>query len=227
MIAGRDMSPAPFLGVLMLDTRFPRPPGDVGHPASFAMPVRHRVVAGASPQRVVREADAALIAPFIETARALVAEGAAAITTSCGFLARWQHALQAALPVPVWSSSLLALPGLRAQWPGIVTVDAAALGADVLGAADAAADTPVQGLDPASPLVRTLLQDRPELDGPAARQTTVEAAQALCRHAPQIGAIVLECTNLPPYAEAVRVATGRPVHHLLSLVHARWATLPR
>ena len=64
------------LGVLMLDTRFPRLPGDVGHPASFSMPVRHRVVTGASPQRVVRQADPALLAPFIAAARSLVAEGA-------------------------------------------------------------------------------------------------------------------------------------------------------
>ena len=47
----------PFLGVLMLQTRFPRLPGDVGHPASFSMPVHHRVVPGASAQRVVREGD--------------------------------------------------------------------------------------------------------------------------------------------------------------------------
>src|SRR5262245_24606399 len=99
-------SPPGFLGVLMLDTRFPRVVGDVGNPKSFAMPVQHRVVAGASPQRVVREGDPALLQPFIDTARQLVDDGARAITTSCGFLVQFQQALQAALPVPVWSPSL-------------------------------------------------------------------------------------------------------------------------
>src|SRR5215510_11888351 len=112
-------NPSGFLGVLMLDTRFPRVPGDIGNPATFAVPVRHRIVAGASPQRVVREGDPALLAPFLDAARALVAEGAAAITTSCGFLVEYQAALQAELPVPVWTSSLLKLPELAA--PGVVT----------------------------------------------------------------------------------------------------------
>src|SRR5574337_872851 len=48
----------PFLGLLRLQTRFPRLPGDAGEPASWPMPVRLAVVAGASPQRVVRQADA-------------------------------------------------------------------------------------------------------------------------------------------------------------------------
>ena len=60
------------LGILMLDTRFPRLPGDVGHPASWSMPVRLRVVQGASPLRVVQQADTTLLEPFIDAARALV-----------------------------------------------------------------------------------------------------------------------------------------------------------
>lgn len=210
------------LGILMLDTRFPRPPGDVGHAATFAMPVRYAVVRGASPQRVVRDADRGLLGPFIDAARALVADGAAAITTSCGFLARWQTELQAAVPVPVWTSSLLLVPELAALRPGVITVDAGALDAAVLRGAGADPATPVQGIAPASALARTLLDDRPELDMQAAERTVVEAAEALVTRHPHIGAIVFECTNLPPYAAAVEAACGLPVHHLPSLVHARW-----
>lgn len=218
-----DDRPMPCLGVLMLQTRFPRLPGDVGHPATFTMPVRRRIVAGATPQRVVRDADPALLAPFIATGRELVAEGAAAITTSCGFLARWQQALQAALPVPVWTSSLLALPALPR--PGVITVDAAALDAAVLRGAGADPATPVQGLDPASALVRTLLEDREQLDVAAAEATVLAAAAALLAREPELRSLVLECTNLPPYAEALQRATGLPVHHLPGLVEARWSAL--
>jgi hypothetical protein len=216
-------SGAGFLGVLMLETQFPRVLGDIGNPASFAMPVQHRVVAGASPQRVVRERDPALLQPFIDAARALVADGAAAITTSCGFLVTFQTALQAALPVPVWTSSLLALPSLQA--PGVITVDAGALGAVHLQAAGAAPDTPLVGLEPGCHLQRTLLEDRPTLDALRAEADAVQAARTLMRQHPQVRSVVLECTNLPPYADAIRRASGRPVVHLLSLVHERWATL--
>jgi len=205
-----------WLGILMLDTHFPRPPGDVGHPASWRMPVRYRTVAGASPQRVVREADPSLLAPFVDAARALQAEGASAITTSCGFLVRFQDALQAALDVPVWTSSLLALPSLPR--PGVITVDAASL-------AGLAGDTPVEGLAPGCSLQRTLLDDLPALDPQAAEADTVAAATRLVQRHPDIEHLVLECTNLPPYAAAVQRATGRPVHHLMTFVHERWEPL--
>jgi hypothetical protein len=213
-----------FLGILMLDTQFPRPLGDVGHAGSWRMPVRYRVVAGASPQRVVQQADATLLAPFLQAAQALVAEGAVAITTSCGFLVRFQAALAAALPVPVWTSSLLLLPGLNR--PGVITVDASSLGVRELQAAGADPATPVQGLEPGCSLQITLLGNGPELDKPAARAQTVAAAQRLVQRHPEIENLVLECTNLPPYAAAVQQATGRPVHHLMTLVHERWSFLP-
>ena len=214
-----------MLGVLMLQTQFPRPAGDVGHPASFRMPVRWQVVAGATPGRVVPQTDDALLQPFIQAARELVDLGAQAVTTSCGFLVRFQRELQAALPVPVWTSSLLKLPELHR--PGVLTVDARSLGLAELACAGAAADTPVEGLAPGCSLQRTLLQDLPVLDQAAACTEVVEAALRLVRRHPQLDAIVLECTNMPPYANAVAQATGLPVHHLMTLVHERWARLPR
>ena len=217
------MKPVPTLGVLMLETRFPRVPGDIGHPQSLPFPVRYRVVRRASPQRVVRDRDPALLQPFIDAGLALVDEGAAAITTSCGFLVLFQQALQAALPVPVWTSSLLLLPELqRHAAAGIVTVDGAALGPDHLRAAGAAPDTPVEGLAPGCAFQRCLLRDEATLDVDAARQATVAAAQRLVARRPDIDAIVLECTNMPPYADAVRAATGRSVHDLISLLTARF-----
>jgi hypothetical protein len=80
------------IGILMLETRFPRIPGDLGNSTSFPFPIVHRVVPRATPERVVTECDAALLEPFIEGARALEREGALAITTNCGFLAMFQPA---------------------------------------------------------------------------------------------------------------------------------------
>jgi hypothetical protein len=212
-----------MLGVLMLQTQFPRPAGDVGHPASFRMPVRWQVVQGATPCRVVPQTDAALLRPFIDAAHELVSQGARALTTSCGFLVRFQRELQAALPVPVWTSSLLKLPELRR--PGVLTVDAASLGPTELACAGAAADTPVEGLAPGCSLQRTLLRDLPTLDALEDRRDVVQAALRLVQRHPGLDSIVLECTNMPPYADAVAQATGLPVHHLMTLVHERWAQM--
>ena len=213
----------PFLGVLMLDTRFPRLPGDVGHPGSFTMPVRHRVVPGASARRAVREGDPTLLAPFIDGGRALVSEGARALTTSCGFLVLMQQPLQQALAVPVWTSSLLALPGL--ERPGVLTVDADALGPAHLQAAGADPATPVEGLPAGGHLQRVLLEDLTELDPVRAQAEVLQAARRLLARHPEVRTLLLECTNLAPYAAALAAATGRPVHHLMSLVHERWSLM--
>jgi len=184
------------------------------------MPVRTIVVPGATPRRVVRGADAALLAPFVDAGRCLVADGAAALTTSCGFLLRLQAALRDALPVPVWTSSLLALPALPA--PGVLTVDAEAFDAGLLRAAGAPDDIPVEGLAPGGHLQRVLLEDQPTLNVERAETEVVAAAQRLVRRAPWVQTIVFECTNLPPYAGAVRRATGRRTFDLIDLVTERW-----
>lgn len=215
------------LGVLMLDTHFPRVVGDIGNPATFAGAVRYLAVRGASPQRVVRSADRTLLAPFISAGRKLVSAGATAIVTSCGFLILFQRELQLELPVPVWTSSLLLVPEIQASLPegrivGVLTVDAEALGAEHLRAAGAPPGTPLAGLAPGCAFQRTLLNDEPGLDVASARQATVAAAHSLIASHPEVGAIVLECTNMPPYAEAVRVATGVPVHDITTLIADRF-----
>jgi hypothetical protein len=218
--------PRSVLGILMLDTHFPRLAGDIGHPQTFPFAVQRRLVQGASPRRVVRERDPALLAPFIAAARRLVDdEGATAITTSCGFLVLWQRELQAALPVPVWTSSLLLLPDL--PHAGVVTVDAAALTPAHLAAAGAEPTTPVEGLAPGCALQRSLLDDLPELDADDARAQVVAAAERLLRREPALTDIVLECTNMPPYAQAVRRATGRRVHDITTLIARRFTAAQR
>ncbi len=215
----------PFLGILMLDTQFPRPLGDAGNPASWAMPVHRVTVRGASPHRVVRLGDVGLLDAFVQAGLALVADGAGALTTSCGFLVTFQAELQAALPVPVWTSSLLALPHLvnAGRTPGVITVDAGALGPSHWHAAQASSDTPVVGLEPGGHLQTTLLENRSWLDSAAAERDAVAAGLRLINEHPDVDTIVLECTNLPPYADAIRHATGRPVEHLVSWVQRQWS----
>ncbi len=207
-----------FLGVVMLDTRFPRLPGDIGHPDAFGVPVRQRVVLGAGPGKIVQTAAglrAANVAPaFVQAVQALANEGALAITTSCGFLVLLQHELQAAVPVPVITSSLLQLPALlvRQRKVGVLTISSAALGADHLLAAgvpqERLQDVLVQGVDPAGEFASAILGNRETMDIEKAHGDVVAAAMALKQREPSLQAMVLECTNLPPYRHAIEAATG-------------------
>lgn len=207
-----------FLGVVMLDTRFPRLPGDIGHPDAFGVPVRQRVVPGAGPGKIVQTAAglrAAGVAPaFVLAVQALAGEGALAITTSCGFLVLLQQELQAATSVPVVTSSLLQLPGLLAHQAkvGVLTISSAALGADHLLAAgvpqERLQDVLVQGVDPAGEFAAAILGNCETMDVEKARGDVVAAALALKQREPSLQAMVLECTNLPPYRQAIEAATG-------------------
>lgn len=219
-----------FLGVLVLDTRFPRPVGDVGNPASFAFPVRYRQVAAATPRRVVREHAQGLLDAFIAAGESLVADGAVGLGTSCGFLALFQRELAAALPVPVATSSLLQVAWLAPLLPagstiGVVTIDAAALSPAHLAAVGVPADLPIEGVDAAGEFATRILGDAPTLDLVAAERDVVDAARRLVARRPDVGAIVLECTNMPPYAAAVQRATGRPVYDVLTLLDWFWRGL--
>jgi hypothetical protein len=213
----------PFVGVLMLDTRFPRLPGDIGHPQTFAragIAVRFRVVRGATPERVVIDADASLLDPFVAAARDLVAQGAELLTTSCGFLAAHQRELQGAVDVPVIASSLLLCR--RLARPGIVTIDADALTPALLLAAGVKKGTPVQAVDASSAWRRGILGNHDDLEHAEGEAAVVRAARELVARHPQVEDIVLECTNMPPHRAAVASATQRRVHDIESAVIDAW-----
>lgn len=216
-------TPAPFLGVILLDTHFMRPPGDIGQAETYrraGIPVRFVRVTAATARRVVQQADPALLAPFVQAAQALEQAGAALITTSCGFLARYQKHLQAAVGVPVISSSLLMCRSLSPV--GIVTFDAHSLNVAVLAGAGVPPLTPVEGLKPGCTLQTAILQDQPVMDLTRTRDDVVQAALRLQQRHPQLQHIVLECTNMPPYRDAVAQATGCQVHDLETLLLDQW-----
>lgn len=213
------------VGVLMLDTRFPRIPGDMGNATTFPFPVRYHRVAGADPDLVVRRGAAGMLDAFIDGARQLQAEGVGAITTNCGFLVKFQREIAASVRVPVFTSSLLMVPLVHRMLPpgqrvGIMTVNAGSLGPEHLVGAGISADVPlaVAGLETEKEFTRVLLGDEMELDPELAREEHVRVARRLVGDHPDIGAIVLECTNMPPYAADVQRETGRPVFDIVSLV---------
>lgn len=211
------------VGILMLETQFPRVVGDMGNAQTWPFPVQYRVVRGATPDLVVRN-DATLLSDlFIAAAKDLVANGADGITTNCGFLALIQNELAQAVGVPVATSSLMQVPWIQAMLPpgkrvGILTISKDTLTDKHLNAANIALDTPIVGTDPASEFSSGILNDRIELDFDQCHSDNMAAASKLMSQHDDIGAIVLECTNMVPYAAAIRKLTGVPVYSIYSFV---------
>jgi Asp/Glu/hydantoin racemase len=213
------------IGMIVLDTRFPRLPGDIGNATTWSFPVRYRVVPHASPARVVRQQATGLLEPFLQAARDLVQDGVRAITTSCGFLSLYQHEMAAAVPVPVFTSSLMQIPlvarMLRAdQQVGVMTIDSRHLTEAHLRAVGVAGlPLIIAGLETEKELTRVLIDNEPELDVQQAEADMVHVARRMVADHPAIGAIVFECTNMPPYAQAVQRATGLPVFDIVTLTN--------
>jgi hypothetical protein len=210
------------IGILMLEAQFPRIPGDMGNALTWPFPVHYKVVRGASPDRVVRKSAEGLLDHFIAAARELEADGVDAITTNCGFLALHQAAIAAAVNVPVATSSLMQINQINQLLPaaksaGILTISANNLTPEHLTAVGVSADTPVMGTDPDGEFSRAILDNRIDLDVGQARRENIEAAQKLAGSG-DIGAIVLECTNMIPYAADIRAATSLPVFSIYNLV---------
>jgi aspartate/glutamate racemase len=166
------------MGILMLESKFPRIPGDMGNATTWDFPVLYKVVKDASPDAVVRKGDKGLLESFITGAKELEKEGVRAITTNCGFLAMFHNEMASAVNVPLFTSSLMQVPLVYAmlqpsQKVGIITINA-----------------------------KTLSQKQTRL---------------ISDH-PDVGAIVLECTNMTPYAAAIQEKIGLPVFDIYTLV---------
>ncbi len=219
------------IGILMLDTRFPRIPGDVGNAASFDFPVRYRVVQAATVDQIVATAETSRqhLPAFIEAAQELEQEGARALVTTCGFLTVFQEELAAAVSIPVVTSSLLLVPLIRQmlgpqQAIGILTADDGNLSSAHLTAAGIQPDWPIhiRGLQDCPAFASAILRPDPAagypLDAEAIEQELVQVSKGLLEEHPEIGALVFECTNLPPYVESVKAAVKCPIFSILDVV---------
>jgi hypothetical protein len=216
---------APALGVIMLNTRFPRVVGDIGNPKSFPFPVRYQIVEQATVEHVVRAdgLSAALVDGFVEAGHKLAETGVAGLTTSCGFVAICQNELARRCPLPMVASSLCQIPLVQAALPagrrvGVITVNARQLTPAHLAAVGAATDTPVVGTEGGAELTRVIEQDLQELDPAKACQDVLDAGATLIAENPNVGAIVLECTNMAPYAHALARHLQLPVFDILGLL---------
>ena len=216
-----------IIGVLMLDTRFPRPPGDIGNARSYDFPVRYKTIKGAVSDKIMgHEPDAGLIQPFIEGARELEKEGVAAITTSCGFLAPFQKHLAASVNIPVLASSLLQAPLIRAMLPptkkiGIFTERGQYLNERHFnGVGWSTKDIPVhiKGMKKDAVFPKVYIGDSFELDTDVLKAEMEEMTEEFMQECPDAGAILFECTNMCPFSSHVQAVSGLPVFDINTLI---------
>ena len=210
------------IGVLALKSYFPKPPGHIKNPSSMPFPVKYEMLDGITVPELLNNPNGAMKDRIIDAARRLEKKGVRAITGSCGFLALFQNEIAAAVSDPVIVTALIQVPMVHhvTNAPvGILTASAPALTeAHLENVGAGGVPFAVQGLEETSEFATVILRnERTEMDLDKVAAEVIEAGQALIRRVPEIRAIALECTDLPPYANQIQNALSRPVFDLITL----------
>lgn len=222
------------IGVLCLETSFTKIPGHIRNPATFDFPVRYEVVAGATPERLVSQGDPRLLDPFIRAARELQAQGVAAITGACGFLVLFQRQLAGSVAVPLYSSSLIQLPMVYRmlrpdQKVGLLVASKTSLTRRHLAAVGGESIPVCIAGMAAQPEFREVMLEgrRTELDTGRLRREVLSEVDQLARDNPGMGALIIECTDLVPFAHAIQALAGVPVFDIVTLTQMVHLSLTR
>ena len=207
-------------------------PGNIAHPGTFSFPVLYKRVKGAYYQTVVVHPQTEVLLAMIEASKEIEREGVMAIMTSCGFNAIFQRELANAVKVPVFASSLIQVPFVyqmlsKGQKVGIITADSPCLTQEHLRAVGITEETPVciLGIEDTEEFSRIRADPKAVLDVGKFEREVVEVANRLVKREENTGAIVLECTDLPPFAAAIRRAVGLPVFDIVTLAHMVYESL--
>ena len=210
------------IGVLALESHFPKPPGHIKNPSSLPFTTSYEIIEGLTVPLLLNNPSPEMIEPLIAAAQRLEKNGVRAITGSCGFLALFQKEIAAAVNVPVFVSSLVQadmIHRMTGRPVGVLTASADLLTDDHLRAVGAG-DVPIviEGMDAGPEFSEVILRnDRDEMDLAKIEAELFEAGERLLARAPQTGAILLECTDLPPYAHSLQARLGRPVFDIITL----------
>lgn len=222
------------IGIILMESFMPFPPGCPGNASTFTFPVRYEVVRGANMERLVYKGDPELLQPFIDAGRKLVKEGVKAITGNCGFMVLYHDLMAQEFPVPVFMSSLLQLPFVsrllkQGEKVGIVTANGKTLTERHLEVATNGIDVPVAvaGMEDQPYFYDAIHAEKGYLDFEKVEQEVVGVTRRLVEENEGVKAILFECTDLPPYAAAVQEAVGLPVFDFTTLINYVYSALFR
>jgi len=212
------------VGILLLDARAPFIPGDVGNASTYSYPVIFKTVPGLSTAVCLAGAPEYADA-MAKAAKELEAAGVRGISSDCGFMLQYQKAVRNAVKIPVALSSLLQLPLIARTMDesrpiGVITADSTNLTDDFLARAGVKVKNPIviRGMQDEPEFKTAVLKERGTMDSDLITKETVGIAKDMARKHPNMGAILLECSMLPPYAKAVQDATGLPTYDFVNLI---------
>lgn len=214
------------VGVLRIDYSYPPIPGDTASDASYGYKVIFRKVSGLTFEKCQNAVLNSEIKAELERAvKDLEKEGVVAITGDCGFLMAYQPFIRALTQTPVVMSSILQAPMLAAANApdakfAIFTANSATFDKTKLLTQSGMRVNPDQW-------IVIGLQDLEGFEAVALGQLVpaekvqpgiIACVKKLKLKEPKLSGILLECTELPHYADAIRAETQLPVVDAITIV---------
>lgn len=210
------------IGIIVLEARYPCIPGNVANASTFDFPVRYESASGGSIEALLGRHDEALLDGFITAAQRLEAAGVKAITGACGFMALFQNQVQRAVNVPVLLTSLLQIPFIRqitGRQVGVITANNESLARmDLTSIGIENADFVSIGMEDTHAFTSGVLEESGTLDSLAIEEEVVAKTRCLLQNNPDVGALLLECSDLPPYSHRLQKEFGLPIFDYITMI---------
>jgi hypothetical protein len=217
------------IGILQLDCSLPFIPGDVDNASTYRYPVLYKVVPGLSTAACLRGAPD-LAAAAVEAARELEGQGVRAISSDCGFMLQFQEAVREAVRLPVLMSSLLQLPMIASSIApsraiAVITANSDNLTADFLARNGIRVPNKliILGLQHEPEFKSSVLDEKGSIDAGLVEAEILKVTRQAQKAHPNLGAILLECSMLPPYARALQDELALPVFDFVTMIDTLYA----
>ena len=227
MLKGQNIAGFPIGIIYIDDVYYPMVPGNIVNGYTFPFPVRLKAVTGLDIPNLFQAGDE-VFDQIMVACKELEREGCRAISAACGFFGNYQDKVAAAMDIPIAISSLVQLPWIATllkpgQKIGVLTADQSSLSnklLDACGVSDQIKERLVIKDLCHEPEFSCILEGRGEFDNEIVKEEVVKKALEIIARFPDTGAILLECSDMPPYAYAVQAATKLPVFDFTTLI--RW-----
>jgi len=208
----------PTVGILQLPANIPMLPGDMGNPTTFNFPVLYELIEEIDPFWVLAaEPHPIVMKKVIAACKRLTMQGVNTIIGNCGFFANYQPEVSKSLDpgVQFFNGSLMQVPMLLTsvgenKKVGILTASKELLepspALKYSGVSDQDMNRIVIYGNEDGEQMKLITGETGQFSPKKLEKELVDLATKMVKEHPDVGAVVLECTEFPPYAYAIQDA---------------------
>jgi len=221
----------PTVGILQLPANIPMMPGDMGNPTTFAFPVLYELIEEIDPFWVLAaEPHPVVLEKCIAACKRLTMQGVRSIIGNCGFFANYQPEVSKSLDpgVQFFNGSLMQVPMLLTSVGSDKKVGILTASKKLLEPSPALKNSGVRDEDMSRIVIygnedgeqmKRITGETGSFNPKALEKELVELAKTMVNEHPDVGAVVLECTEFPPYAHAIQNAIRRSVWDFVTMTN--------